>query len=654
MDVKSAFLYGTIEEDVYVCQPPGFQDPDYLDKEKIDQTLFIKKKKGDILLVRVYVDDIIFRSTNKDLCKAFEKLMKDKFQMSSMGELTFFLGLQVKQKQDGIFISQDKYVAEILRKFGLTDGKSTSTPIDTEKPLLKDSDGEDVDVHTYRSMIGSLMYLTSSRPDIMFIINAVSSKLMLFGLTITVVHLMLLGHKTNDVVRLQALIDRRKVIITEDTVRQALRLDDVDSIDCLPNEEIFAELARMGYEKPSTKLTFYKAFLSAQWKFLIHTILQCMSAKRTSWNEFSSSMDSTVICLAIVHDDVADDVANADAETTPLSPTPATTPPTQQELIPSSSQVESTLPPSPHQSLIAQLSSPLPQQPPSHDANISMALLNQLLDTCATLTKKVGNLEQDKIAQAIEITKLKQRVRRLKKKRKLKASRLKRLKKKYDKAEPAEVEEVLEVVTTAKLITEVVTTATTPITVALIPKASAPRRRRGVIIQDPKEAATTSLSVQSEVKTKDKGKGIIVEDPKPLKRQAQIEQDEAFARELEAELDANINWNELIDQIEEEDGKRKGKNLEQEATKKQKIDEEVEELKTHLQIVPNDEDYVYTEATTLAFDYQIHHEHNKPYYKIIIADGTHQLFLSFITLLKNFDREDLEMLWKIVQEKFAS
>nr|GFA98167.1 hypothetical protein [Tanacetum cinerariifolium] len=117
-------------------------------------------KKCDILLVQIYVDDIIFGYTNKDLCKAFEKLTKNKFQMSLMGELTFFLGLQVKQKQYGKFISHDKYVAEILRKFGLTDRKSASTPIDTEKPLLKDPDGEDVDVHTYRSMIGSLMYLT--------------------------------------------------------------------------------------------------------------------------------------------------------------------------------------------------------------------------------------------------------------------------------------------------------------------------------------------------------------------------------------------------------------------------------------------------------------------------------------------------------------
>ncbi|GJU01359.1 putative ribonuclease H-like domain-containing protein [Tanacetum coccineum] len=139
---------------------------------KIDQTLFIKKQKGDILLVQVYVDDIIFGSTNKELCTGFEKLMKDKFQMSSMGELTFFLGLQVQQKEDGIFISQDKYVAEILKKFNYTDVKSASTPVDLEKPLVKDGDADDVDVHLYRSMIGSLMYLTASRPDIMFAVCA--------------------------------------------------------------------------------------------------------------------------------------------------------------------------------------------------------------------------------------------------------------------------------------------------------------------------------------------------------------------------------------------------------------------------------------------------------------------------------------------------
>ncbi|GJT41902.1 putative ribonuclease H-like domain-containing protein, partial [Tanacetum coccineum] len=112
---------------------------------KINQTLFMKKQKEDILLVQVYIDDIIFGSTNKDL---------------------------LQQKEDGIFISQDKYVAEILKKFNYTDVKSASTPVDLEKPLVKDGDDYDVDVHLYRSMIGSLMYLTTSRPDIMFVVCA--------------------------------------------------------------------------------------------------------------------------------------------------------------------------------------------------------------------------------------------------------------------------------------------------------------------------------------------------------------------------------------------------------------------------------------------------------------------------------------------------
>ncbi|GJU28156.1 putative ribonuclease H-like domain-containing protein [Tanacetum coccineum] len=144
----------------------GFQ------RGQIDKILFIKRIKSDILLVQAHVNDIIFRSTKKELCTDFENLMHKKFQMSSMGELTFFLGLQVTQKDDGIFISQDKYVDEILKKFGFSTVKTTSTPLETLKPLLKDAEAEDVDVHLYRSMIGSLMYLTTSRPDIMFVVCA--------------------------------------------------------------------------------------------------------------------------------------------------------------------------------------------------------------------------------------------------------------------------------------------------------------------------------------------------------------------------------------------------------------------------------------------------------------------------------------------------
>ncbi|GKF01950.1 hypothetical protein Tco_0028873 [Tanacetum coccineum] len=98
--------------------------------------------------------------------------------------------------------------------------------------------------------------------------------------------------------QLQALIDKKKIIITESSIRSDLHLDDAEGTDCLPNTTIFKELAKMGYEKPSQKLTFYKAFFSPQWKFMIHTITQSLSAKTTAWNEFSSTMASLIICLA--------------------------------------------------------------------------------------------------------------------------------------------------------------------------------------------------------------------------------------------------------------------------------------------------------------------------------------------------------------------
>ncbi|GKD18178.1 uncharacterized mitochondrial protein-like protein, partial [Tanacetum coccineum] len=126
------------------------------------------------MLVQVYVDDIIFGFTKKSWCDEFEVLMKSIFQMSSMGELTFFLGLQVKQKEDGIFISQDKYVAKILNKFDFASVKTANTLIETQKSLTKDEEAADVYVHLYRSMIGSLMYLTASRPGIMFAVCACS------------------------------------------------------------------------------------------------------------------------------------------------------------------------------------------------------------------------------------------------------------------------------------------------------------------------------------------------------------------------------------------------------------------------------------------------------------------------------------------------
>nr|GEY99102.1 hypothetical protein [Tanacetum cinerariifolium] len=377
-------------------------------------------------------------------------------------------------------MSQDKYVAEILRKFSLTDEKSASTPIDTEKPLLKDPDGEDVDVHTYRSMIGSLMYLTSSRPDIMF---------------------------------------AKKVIITEATIQEALRLDDAESIDCSPNDEIFTELSRMGYEKPSTKLTFYKAFFLQQWKFLIHTILQCMSAKRTSWNKFSSSMALDVFCLSTVVVGVDVDVVPAAAAAKPSipSPTPTTQPPPPSQELPSTSQVISTPPPSP---IVEPSPTPQQQQPsqPTHDAEILLDLLHTLLETCTTLT----------------------RVKKLERKNKLKVSGLRRLRK-------------------------VGTTQRIESSVDIVMDDQEDASKHGEIIAniDADEDVTlkdvVAIEKSAEIKENADVQRRLEESQANIykidlehadKKQAQIEQDEAYAREIEAELNKNINWDDVIKQVQ--------------------------------------------------------------------------------------------------------
>nr|GEW42297.1 hypothetical protein [Tanacetum cinerariifolium] len=763
MDVKSVFLYGTIKEEVYVCQPPGFEDPDHPDKVyKVVKALYglHQAPRAWYETLATYLlenDDIIFSATNKDLCRSFEKLMKDKFQMSSMGELTFFLGLWVKKKKDGIFISQDKYVAGILRKFRLTEGKLASTPIDTEKPLLKDPDGEDVDVHTYRSKIGSLIYLTSSRPDIMFAgcacahfqvtqkalhlyavkrifrylkgkphlglwypkdspfdlvaysdsgyagckkqtvvatssieaeyvavaisgvkskfsavsiklditltssdspllgvntprsgedrleimeltvfllpkfewfeirvnvvglkVSAVRHKLLLFRLTNWYCSLSAVSHikyaltinlniyvscikqfwntvlvkQTDDVTRLQALVDKRKVVIMEAAITDVLRLDDAEGVDFLPNEEIFAELARMGYEKPSLKLTFYKAFFSSQWKFLILTILHSMSAKRTSWNEFSSAIASTVICLStgrrfkfskyifksLVRNVDSNSkfymylrfiqllIRNQLGDETPLFEGMLVVGVIEEEG--AEEQVHHTPPQSPQ---------PQPQPQPQAQPQATdflMSLLQEALDACVALTKRVEHLEYDKLAQALEITKLKKRVKKLEKGNRVKVLKLKRLKKgrmiddldkddvvalmddkeeekkEKEEDEPAEVHEVVDVVTTAKLITKpqvlaAATTTAVPVRVA----AASTRRRKGVVIRDLEEESTTIIP--ADTKSKDKGKGIMVEEPKPLKKKQQVEMDEEYARKLHEELNKDIDWDVAIEHVKQ-------------------------------------------------------------------------------------------------------
>nr|GEV72404.1 hypothetical protein [Tanacetum cinerariifolium] len=734
MDVKSAFLYGTIKEEVYVCQPPGFEDLDYPDKVykvvkalydlhqaprawyetlanyllengfyrgHIDQTLFIKKQKGDILLVQIYVDDIIF-------------------------------GLQVKQKKDGIFISQDKYVAKILKKFRLTEGKSASTLIDTEKPLLKDPDVKRIFNYLKGKPHLGLWYPKDSPFDLVAYSNSdyagasLDKKSTTRGCQFLGCRLISWKCKKQTVVAtssteaeyvdanltqakgsiksliflMEAIsIDKKKAMVTEAAIRDALHLDDAEGVDCLPNLEIFTELARMGYEKPSTNLTFYKAFFSSQQKFLIHTILQSMSAKRTSWNEFSSAMTSAVICLSTgrkfnfskyIFDSL---VRNVDSSSKFYMYPRFIHLIIQNQLGDLSTHTTKYISPALTQKVFANIrrvgkgclgvetslfEGMLVAREPEEqgDAEEQGTADNadeepEALDTCVALTRRVEHLEHDKVAQNLEITKLKTRVKKLERANKVKPLKLRRLRKvgtsqrvdtsddtlmedvsnqermidELDKDEGAvlmnekeeteevkvitgdaqvegrqakiyqidtdhaakvlsmqedesevqeavesmqedesEVQESVEVVTTAKLVTEIVvavsetvsaaavvptiTTVVVPTVTAASVKVVVPstRRRREVVIKDLEEES--SAKTPTETKSKDKGKGIMVEEPKTMKKKQQVELDESYARKLQEELNQDIDWEVAMDH--------------------------------HLEIVSDEDDDVYTEATPLA------------------------------------------------------
>nr|GEV62471.1 hypothetical protein [Tanacetum cinerariifolium]GEV63992.1 hypothetical protein [Tanacetum cinerariifolium] len=453
------------------------------------------------------------------------------------------------------------------------------------------------------------------------IITTVSYPLMLFGLTKDVVLLMLLGYKkTNDVVKLQALIDRKKVVITEDTIRQDLRLDDDNGVDCLSNKEIFTELARMGYEKPFLKLTFYKAFFSAQWKFLIHTIddLSLHNTKYTSLSltqkvfanmrrigNGSSGVDTplfdTMLVQPQVHDaaEVEEDEDDNEVPAAPSPPSPAlkSSPPLQ-EHIPSPPQAQPTPP------------SSLPQQQPTQTVDTSeslMTLLYTLMETCATLAQKVANLEQDKVPHALEIVKLKQRVRKLEKKRRSKSSGLKRLKKVGGKIIKLDVDE-------------------------------------DVTLVDVDTAVGMDVDTQ----------GRIEEDVTAVKEVNAAEPTVFDDKEMqEKHLDNIMKYQSL---------KRKPIFIARARNNmivylKNMAGYKIQHFKdvlNMLQIVPMAEFKV--EALQVKYpliDYEIYSEGLRTYWRIIRVGGITQAFQSFEDMLKDFDREDLDALWRISKEKFS-
>ncbi|GJS86794.1 retrovirus-related pol polyprotein from transposon TNT 1-94 [Tanacetum coccineum] len=306
MDVESAFLYGKIKEEVYVYQPPRFEDLEFPNSVyKVEKALY-----GLHQAPRAWYETL---STKKELCTEFEKLMHKKFQISFMGELTFFLGLQVTQKDDGIFISQDKYVDEILKKFGFSTVKTAS--METSKPLMKDENAKDVDVLWIQNQMmdygynfmntkifidnesticivkNSVFHSKTKHIEIRhhFIRDSYEERL----IQVIKIHT---DHNVEDLLTkafdlekseanidfveivdffnashisyalaVSAKVDGKTKVIIESYMRRDLHFDDKDGITCLTNTEIFENLQLMGYEKLSDKLTFLKSFFSPQW-----------------------------------------------------------------------------------------------------------------------------------------------------------------------------------------------------------------------------------------------------------------------------------------------------------------------------------------------------------------------------------------------------
>nr|GEV87982.1 hypothetical protein [Tanacetum cinerariifolium] len=489
--------------------------------------------------------------------------------------------------------------------------------------------------------------------------------------------------KVNDVIRLQALVDKKKVVVTETKIREVLCLDDTEGVECLPNEEIFAELSRMGYEKPSTKLTFYKAFFSSKRNLLRNVdspskfymyprFLQLMirnqvgdlSTHTTKYTSLSltqkvfanmrrigkrfSRVETPLFEGMLVEQQVdegddaevhgeeinAGDAAEVDVSAAQISwmlrvlshvevpivaeepsipsPTPPTPPPQPQpsQDIPSTSQAQPTPPQSPQKVRTTQRVETSDEIVMDDVSNHGRIIADMDADADVVLKEAKEIADDDKEGQNADI-----QGRTAESQAEIYKIYLdhanKFLSMQEDETEPAELQEVVEVVTTAKLITEVVIAANETIT------AANANITAGVVIRDPKETTTTSTIIHTEAKSKDKGKGILVEEPKPLKKQAQIKQDEKYARELEAKLNITIDWDEAIDhvkkkakedpavkaklnsnvaflqktreKIEEEESralKRINETPAERAAKRKKLDEEVEELKRHLRLCP--------------------------------------------------------------------
>nr|GEW76202.1 hypothetical protein [Tanacetum cinerariifolium] len=603
MDVKSAFLYEKIKEET-------------MGRGKIDKTLFIRRHKDDILLVQVYVDDIIF-------------------------------GLQVKQKQDGIFISQDKYVAEIIKKYGFSKDKNASTPMETQKPLLKDEDEEEVDVHMYKSMIGSLMYLTSLRPDIMFVVCACAR----YQVNPKVSHLHavkrifmylkgqpkfglchpkdfpfdLVAYTDSDYAgasldrksttgangegQLQALVDGKKVLLTESTIKRDLQLEDAKGVDCLLNAVIFKQLTLIG--KPRRKVTKVP-YPSDPRSVVDEAVNEEMDDSLERVATIASSLDAEQDRGNISKTQSKATTNEPDSQRTSLGGGPRC----QEAIRDAIAQTRSER--------ISKISNDLMlvgvNTPQSGEDSLK---LTELMKLCTKLQQRVLDLETTKTTQAMKIKSLKKRVKKLERR---KRSRIHRLKKLYKVRLSARVEssedevlveedaskqgriadiDVNEDITLVSTHDEQmfdvdqdlgVTTAATTLTISIdeatlaqalaeLKHAKPKAKAKGIVFHEPEESTTTTKIPKP--KSQDNGKKLI-----DLKNKYFDSIHKMFDRAFKR-VNIFVDYRtELVEEsskkakaeVTEGSSKRAREELEQENAKKQKIGDEKDtaELKYHM------------------------------------------------------------------------
>nr|GEY06612.1 hypothetical protein [Tanacetum cinerariifolium] len=675
---------------------------------------------------------------------------------------------EVKQKKDGIFISQDKYVAEILRKFRLFEGKLASTPIDAEKPLLKDSYGEDVDVHTYsqenfRYLKGKpylgVWYLKDSPFNLVAYSDSDYAGASLDRKS-TTEGCQFLGCRSiswqckKQIVVATSLTEAEYIAAASGCCYLRIVVIEIDVLNILSDAlSITTNDAAEGFEQIidflSGSYIHYAVTLSP------HIYISCI---KQFWKSVSVKRSGDVTSLVRNVDNsskfymyprfiqliIQAQVGDLSTHTT-LFISPALTQkvfanmrrvrkgfsgvetpffegmiadrqPAEEELGAEQVQVDTAVAAAVVEDVVEDVAEDVAHMatpsPPPHGI-LSPPQEPSLPPQQPHVTPSAPT--QGEAFPRLEIVKLKARVKKLEKTDKVKSSKFRRLRKvgasrkiessddmedvfnqgrmmnedegiklvkdaeiaesegrQADKQaeiynidldhsskvlsmqeDDSEVQEVVEVVTTAKLITEVVTAAATQAVAAYT------RRRKEVIIRDLEEELSLKTSVET---PKDKGKGIMIKAPKPIKKKDQIEMDAEYARKLQEEIDRDhdrfnkdVDWDAAMDhEMESEDQeiiKSINETPAQKAAKRRKLSEEAQEaedLRKRLEVV-KDEDDVFVEATPLAskvpvVDYHIVLIDNKPSFKIIRADETHHLYISFATLLKNFDREDLETL----------